>query len=119
MIHGLFGLIISHIISLYTNLYVLHRTLIYTGKPLTWPDNWTATTMDGKRSVQFEHTLLITKNGVEALTGKIETSKVQFWEIESSIQKGPYLGSTPEALKRAKELSDLSYPNVVSESLFA
>jgi len=90
-----------------------------TSKPLTWPDNWTATTMDGKRSVQFEHTLLITKNGVEALTGKIETSKVQFWEIESSIQKGPYLGSTPEALKRAKELSDLSYPNVVSESLFA
>jgi methionyl aminopeptidase len=23
-----------------------------------WPDNWTATTVDGKRSAQFEETLL-------------------------------------------------------------
>jgi len=23
-----------------------------------WPDNWTATTVDGARSAQFEHTLL-------------------------------------------------------------
>jgi methionyl aminopeptidase len=23
-----------------------------------WPDNWTATTVDGKRSAQFEDTLL-------------------------------------------------------------
>lgn len=23
-----------------------------------WPDNWTATTIDGKRSAQFEETLL-------------------------------------------------------------
>ncbi|KAI0798064.1 methionine aminopeptidase [Abortiporus biennis] len=33
-----------------------------------WPDNWTATTIDGKRSAQFEETLLITENGVEILT---------------------------------------------------
>jgi methionyl aminopeptidase len=25
---------------------------------LHWPDNWTATTVDGKRSAQFEETLL-------------------------------------------------------------
>ncbi|KAI0256669.1 methionine aminopeptidase [Lactifluus subvellereus] len=33
-----------------------------------WPDNWTATTVDGKRSAQFEETLLITEAGVEVLT---------------------------------------------------
>ncbi|KAJ7774792.1 peptidase M24, structural domain-containing protein [Mycena metata] len=33
-----------------------------------WPDNWTATTTDGKRSAQFEETLLITETGVEVLT---------------------------------------------------
>ncbi|CCO32577.1 methionyl aminopeptidase [Rhizoctonia solani AG-1 IB] len=33
-----------------------------------WPDNWTAVTVDGKRSAQFEETLLITETGVEILT---------------------------------------------------
>ncbi|PPR03780.1 hypothetical protein CVT24_007498 [Panaeolus cyanescens] len=33
-----------------------------------WPDNWTATTADGRRSAQFEDTLLITETGVEILT---------------------------------------------------
>ncbi|KAJ7063278.1 peptidase M24, structural domain-containing protein [Mycena amicta] len=33
-----------------------------------WSDNWTATTLDGKRSAQFEETLLITETGVEVLT---------------------------------------------------
>jgi len=33
-----------------------------------WPDNWTAVTVDGKRSAQFEETLLITAAGVEILT---------------------------------------------------
>ncbi|KAI0049522.1 methionine aminopeptidase [Auriscalpium vulgare] len=35
-----------------------------------WPDNWTATTIDGKRSAQFEETLLITETGVEILTAE-------------------------------------------------
>jgi methionyl aminopeptidase len=35
-----------------------------------WPDNWTAVTADGKRSAQFEHTLLVTETGVEILTGE-------------------------------------------------
>ncbi|TVR41803.1 MAG: type I methionyl aminopeptidase [Planctomycetota bacterium] len=34
----------------------------------SWPDNWTAVTADGKRSAQFEHTLLVTEKGVEILT---------------------------------------------------
>ncbi|CAG8491394.1 9640_t:CDS:10 [Acaulospora morrowiae] len=33
-----------------------------------WTDNWTAVTADGKRSAQFEHTLLVTETGVEVLT---------------------------------------------------
>ncbi|OBZ75541.1 Methionine aminopeptidase 1 [Grifola frondosa] len=33
-----------------------------------WPDSWTATTIDGKRSAQFEETLLITETGVEVMT---------------------------------------------------
>ncbi|KAK9780716.1 putative Methionine aminopeptidase [Seiridium cardinale] len=40
------------------------------GKPeeVYWPDDWTNVTVDGKRSAQFEHTLLVTETGVEVLT---------------------------------------------------
>jgi len=33
-----------------------------------WDDGWTAVTDDGKRSAQFEHTLLVTERGAEILT---------------------------------------------------
>jgi len=33
-----------------------------------WPDGWTAVTADGKRSAQFEHTILVTGHGAEVLT---------------------------------------------------
>jgi methionyl aminopeptidase len=33
-----------------------------------WPDRWTAPTSDGKRSSQFEHTMVVTDKGVELLT---------------------------------------------------
>ncbi|PIC35929.1 hypothetical protein B9Z55_015118 [Caenorhabditis nigoni] len=33
-----------------------------------WPDDWTAVTRDGKRSAQFEQTLLVTDTGCEILT---------------------------------------------------
>jgi len=35
---------------------------------VVWPDGWTAATVDGKRSAQFEHTLLVTRAGAEILT---------------------------------------------------
>lgn len=76
-----------------------------TAKALTWPDEWTATTTDGKRSAQFEHTLLISENGVEALTGKLESSPLQFWEKESAIHQGYWLGNTDEAKKRAADMT--------------
>ena len=49
-----------------------------------WPDAWTAVTKDLGRSAQFEHTLLITEDGVEPLTKKLPTSPLQPWEVESS-----------------------------------
>ena len=33
-----------------------------------WDDDWTAVTADGKRTAQFEHTILVTDDGVEVLT---------------------------------------------------
>jgi methionyl aminopeptidase len=33
-----------------------------------WDDGWTAVTTDGRRTAQFEHTLLVTDDGVEILT---------------------------------------------------
>uniref|UniRef100_A0A0E0EZR3 C6H2-type domain-containing protein n=1 Tax=Oryza meridionalis TaxID=40149 RepID=A0A0E0EZR3_9ORYZ len=39
-----------------------------------WPDEWTAVTADGKRSAQFEHTLLVTETGVEVLTARLPSS---------------------------------------------
>ncbi|PFH54383.1 hypothetical protein AMATHDRAFT_135259 [Amanita thiersii Skay4041] len=41
-----------------------------------WPDNWTATTVDGRRSAQFEDTLLITETGVEILTAKTQPERL-------------------------------------------
>ncbi len=34
-----------------------------------WDDDWTAVTADGKRTAQFEHTLVVTEDGCEVLTG--------------------------------------------------
>jgi methionyl aminopeptidase len=34
-----------------------------------WDDDWTAVTADGKRTAQFEHTILVTDSGVDVLTG--------------------------------------------------
>lgn len=39
-------------------------------RDLSWPDDWTITTVDGARSAAAEETLLITETGVEILTGK-------------------------------------------------
>ena len=34
-----------------------------------WDDGWTIVTLDGQPSAQFEHTVLVTSDGVEVLTG--------------------------------------------------
>lgn len=45
-----------------------------------WPDNWTSVTADGLPSAQFEHTMLVTDNGVEVLTGRLEDGPKFWWE---------------------------------------
>ncbi|CAG0913645.1 unnamed protein product [Notodromas monacha] len=43
-----------------------------TWKDMLWPDNWTAVTLDGKLSAQFEQTLIVTDTGCEILTKRLE-----------------------------------------------
>ncbi|KAK9449746.1 peptidase M24, structural domain-containing protein [Limtongia smithiae] len=40
----------------------------------TWPDNWTSATVDGRRSAQFEHMILVTETGAEILTERMADS---------------------------------------------
>ncbi|ODQ64884.1 methionine aminopeptidase [Nadsonia fulvescens var. elongata DSM 6958] len=43
-------------------------------KDKMWPDNWTAVTVDGSASAQFEHLLLVTETGCEVITARKATS---------------------------------------------
>ena len=36
--------------------------------PVIWDDDWTAVTSDGRRTAQFEHTMIVTESGVELTT---------------------------------------------------
>jgi methionyl aminopeptidase len=60
------------------NQLVIEEGMTFTIEPMinvgthqcvVWPDRWTAVTADLARSAQFEHTLLVTGDGVEILTG--------------------------------------------------
>ena len=56
-------------------------------KDKTWPDNWTSVTSDGSRTAQFEHTLLVTEDGVEVLTARFPDSPggpVEMPKVESN-----------------------------------
>jgi methionine aminopeptidase len=37
-----------------------------------WDDGWTAVTADGRRTAQFEHTLVVTDRGADILTALAE-----------------------------------------------
>lgn len=58
-------------------------------KDTHWPDEWTCTTKDGKRSAQFEHTLLVTATGCEALTKRLPSSPPLWWEAEQQAAPKP------------------------------
>ncbi|WAQ95943.1 MAP1-like protein [Mya arenaria] len=52
-----------------------------------WPDKWTAVTEDGKRSAQFEHTLLVTETGCEILTRRREkNAQPHFMDSENNAE---------------------------------
>jgi methionyl aminopeptidase len=70
------GLIIPHYDDPYSTL-VMQPGMTFTIEPMLtlgsadydmWPDKWTAVTKDRKRTAQFEHTMVVTNDGVEVLT---------------------------------------------------
>jgi methionyl aminopeptidase len=55
-----------------------------TWKDVTWPDDWTSTTADGKRSAQFEHTMVVTDTGCEVLTARRDHDGLPHFQTPSS-----------------------------------
>lgn len=53
---------------------------------VSWPDDWTISTRDGKRSAQFEHTILITETGCEVLTKRAFGSYIDRFGDESTTK---------------------------------
>jgi methionyl aminopeptidase len=60
------------------NTMVIREGMTFTIEPMItlgtwqhkmWDDDWTAVTADGSRTAQFEHTVLVTADGVDILTG--------------------------------------------------
>ncbi|KAF4690981.1 Methionine aminopeptidase 1 [Perkinsus olseni] len=58
-----------------------------TYKDRTWPDDWTSVTLDGKRSAQFEHTIIITDNGVEILTARLPESPSCGFDMDAALAR--------------------------------
>jgi methionyl aminopeptidase len=65
-------------------------------KDTTWPDGWTSVTVDGQRSAQFEHTILVTETGVEVLTARLDTSPPLWWEVGQNSSKASENGVKSE-----------------------
>mmetsp|Transcript_18439 Transcript_18439/g.29251 ORF Transcript_18439/g.29251 Transcript_18439/m.29251 type:complete len:185 (-) Transcript_18439:130-684(-) len=75
-------------------------------KDKTWSfDNWTAVTVDGKRSAQFEHTVLVTTDGVEVLTARTPHSAPLWWQIEEAAAV-----ETKETEQQQPQNNDASAP---------
>ena len=49
-------------------------------KARMWEDGWTAVTADGRRTAQFEHTLLVGDHGAEILTTPTDPAGHPFWQ---------------------------------------
>jgi len=102
---------------------VVRPGMIFTIEPMinmgtwrdeTWPDGWTSVTIDGKRSAQFEHTILCTEKGYEILTARTSNSVPFWWEtaapspslaIKENKQKDPKK-STP-TITESKTIENL------------
>merc|ERR1712086_1052570 len=62
-----------------------------TWQDVTWPDDWTAVTADGKRSAQFEHTMVVTETGIEVLTARLPESPSGSVWFETAMADAPAL----------------------------
>ncbi|MCJ1464316.1 Methionine aminopeptidase 1 [Pseudocyphellaria aurata] len=68
-------------------------------KDKTWPDDWTSATQDGSRTAQFEHTLLVTKDGVEVLTARQADSPGGPVSIPEAVKADPPIGAASTTIK--------------------
>jgi methionyl aminopeptidase len=71
------GLVVPHYDAAPLYDTVIEPGMVFTIEPMLnlgtpdwimWDDDWTVVTADGRRSAQFEHTLLVTQDGAEILT---------------------------------------------------
>lgn len=63
-----------------------------------WPDKWTAVTIDGMRSAQFEHTMIIVK-------------RVEGFETPAMVEGGPPLDVvTARTIKGEDKLANVEVP---------
>jgi methionyl aminopeptidase len=71
------GLVIPHYDAAPSYATVIEPGMTFTVEPMLnlgtpewemWDDDWTVVTKDGRRSAQFEHTILVTESGNEILT---------------------------------------------------
>jgi len=71
------GLVVPHYDAAPLYETVIEPGMVFTIEPMLnlgtpdwimWDDDWTVLTADGRRSAQFEHTLLVTEDGAEILT---------------------------------------------------
>ncbi|MGV8978804.1 MAG: type I methionyl aminopeptidase [Cellulomonas sp.] len=71
------GLVIPHYDAAPHYATVIEPGMVFTIEPMlnlgtpdcvSWDDDWTVVTADGRRSAQFEHTLVVTDTGAEILT---------------------------------------------------
>ncbi len=71
------GLVVPHYDAAPAYDTVIEPGMVFTIEPMLnlgtpdwrmWDDDWTVVTADGRRSAQFEHTLLVTDTGAEILT---------------------------------------------------
>jgi methionyl aminopeptidase len=71
------GLVVPHYDAAPEYATVMEPGMVFTIEPMLdlgtadwteWDDDWTVVTADGRRSAQFEHTLVVTDTGAEVLT---------------------------------------------------
>jgi len=71
------GLVVPHYDAAPAYDTVIEPGMVFTIEPMLnlgtpdwvmWNDDWTVVTADGRRSAQFEHTLVVTETGAEVLT---------------------------------------------------
>ncbi|MBU4216067.1 MAG: type I methionyl aminopeptidase [Actinobacteria bacterium] len=71
------GLVVPHYDAAPEYATVMEPGMVFTIEPMLdlgtadwteWDDDWTVVTADGRRSAQFEHTLVVTETGAEVLT---------------------------------------------------